>query len=207
MPQDNFPLMLRVPEGDRLRQIAFHVEHLNGGGGIVLPPSKVLTSIDAQFLTATHEGRRLVFPSGADSVEIRIANLAAALSPISSAASATWELEGLFFEHVRIGKNGYMLLGQQAPLSTTNLTWANAPNGLLAPFLDDLVMKPEVGMDPRMTMVGRMSNCPSMLTSVGVRIRPMYLRLRMDRSGNQKIAAEAQPESIRSDSRKVRSIR
>jgi hypothetical protein len=122
-------------------QIAFHVEDVAGGGGVVLPVSKAIATVDAPFLTATRSGRRLVFPTGQDSVEIRIADLAAALYPFSGSASATWNIGGISFEHVRIGKNGYLLLGQQSPLTTTNIDWQTAPDGLLAPFLDDLVVK------------------------------------------------------------------
>ncbi len=110
---------------------------------MVLPASKAITTVNTPVLSATETGRRLVFPAGQDSVEIRIADFAAALYNFSGNAGATWTLEGLSFQHVRIGQNGYVLLGQQSPLSSTNINWSTAPNGLLAPFLDDLVLKPE----------------------------------------------------------------
>lgn len=124
-------------------RVAFSIEQLDGGAGVILPSSKAIASVHAPFMTAVWKGRRLVFPGGQDAIQIRIADLAAAMYNFSQSASPTWEIEGISFEHVTISQKGYLLFGQQPPLATTNIDWQTAPDGLLAPFLDDLIMKPE----------------------------------------------------------------
>lgn len=121
---------------------AITVEALQGG--VIAPASVTLSAGRSAFLNAAWKGRQLVFPAGQESISIRIADFAAALHPdFAYVADAAWSIGGLAFDRVRIGKTGYLLLGDQPALTTTDQIWTTAPNGLLAPLLDDLVFTPE----------------------------------------------------------------
>ncbi len=136
----HFAAAVRGLEGGR---VAFQLEALTGGGGVILPPIRTLQAMNTAFLSATRQGRRLVFPSGETSVEIRIADLAATITGIPNIIEADWNLEGVGFQHVRISQQGYVLLGQQPSLLARPASWNDAPDGFLAPFFDELVMTPE----------------------------------------------------------------
>ncbi len=124
-------------------RVAWTVEQLTGGGGVIEPASPALASIHAPFLTAVWKGRRLQFAQGADRREIRIADLAAAMYNFSGSASADWTIAGRTFQYVTISKQGWLFLGRESELPSTPFDWQSAPNGLLAPLWDNLVWKNE----------------------------------------------------------------
>jgi len=122
-------------------RVAFVVEQIAGGGGMIVPPTPTLSAVSAPFLTAVWDGRIL---EGQESIQIELRRLAGAQHPTYYQYSdAIWTLGGIAFSHITIGRQGYILLGQQPALSTASTSWQDAPDGLLAPFLDDLVMTPE----------------------------------------------------------------
>jgi len=114
------------------------------GGGATLPRVYALQAGSASFLNAAWNGRQVVFPPGAESLEVRLADLIEVMEPgLSGLRGTTWTIGGITFDRMRIGKTGYLLLGDQPELPAATLTWDAAPDGLLAPFLDDLVFTPE----------------------------------------------------------------
>ena len=122
-------------------RVAFSVEQFSGG--IIPPSSPAIAEVHAPFLTAVWDGRQLQFDQGAETRQLRIADLAAAMYSFSGSAGADWTISGKTFQYVTVSKQGWLFLGQEAELPATAFDWQSAPEGLLAPLWDDLVWKDE----------------------------------------------------------------
>ena len=112
------------------------------GCGVLPALPKNLAAISLPFKGAAWYGGWLRSLETQAVVQISLTNLDAEVNGWTSGA-CTGKMEGISFNKITVGKDGYLLLGAQSAVTNYAMPMANAPNGFLAPFFAALHWKPE----------------------------------------------------------------
>lgn len=89
----------------------------------------------ASFVSAEWYGAELLFPTGENQVGVDLADLIETRFGLpASDIAPQWQVGALAFEQIRVGRQGWVQLGDGPPLASLPSIWSDAPVGFLAPF-------------------------------------------------------------------------